>query len=287
MLHRLPRPPAPRRGRRRPPDDYFTEENVDRYLAAAAERGDRGARRLRARPPLHRRRSSIWEHPFWQRTGADDLDAYCEFVARHAAATRDRDGLRPRARGSDRQSARGPRLRLRGRLGPLPRRAAPSTTTASTSGRRDGDPDARLAPLLRDARRGGPDRALRHPRPPRPGQDLGARPAAARARPAPLLRARGRGDRREPASRSRSRPPACASRSASSIRPRVRRDVRRGGGGVRALLRRPRRPSRSATATTARSSSCDDLGVERDLPSSRRRERRLEPLGADAVERRG
>ena len=35
-----------------PPERYFTAENVDRYLAAAAAAGDRGAGRLRARLPL-------------------------------------------------------------------------------------------------------------------------------------------------------------------------------------------------------------------------------------------
>ena len=36
-----------------PPERYFTAENVDRYLAAAAGGRDRGARGLRARLPLH------------------------------------------------------------------------------------------------------------------------------------------------------------------------------------------------------------------------------------------
>ena len=37
-----------------PPERYFTAENVERYLEAAASRRDRGARRLRARLPLRR-----------------------------------------------------------------------------------------------------------------------------------------------------------------------------------------------------------------------------------------
>ena len=126
----------------------------------------------------------------------------------------------PGARGPDRQPAR---------------RAATSTTwsarsTSSAIGAVDDDdcdvwdggrrPRRGLAPLLRDARRGGPLRPLRHPRPPRPGQGLGRGPAAARARPALLLRARGRGDRRD---RHRGRGldrRAGASRSTSSTRRR-------------------------------------------------------------------
>ena len=61
-------------------DAYFTEENVERYLAAAQEAGIGRAGRLGARLPIRRRarRSGI------TRSGAqnaiDDLDAYCEFV---------------------------------------------------------------------------------------------------------------------------------------------------------------------------------------------------------------
>ena len=50
--HRLPRPPAPRRGRH-DRGAYFTEANVDRYLEAAAGAGIAELGRLRAHPPLH------------------------------------------------------------------------------------------------------------------------------------------------------------------------------------------------------------------------------------------
>src|SRR6188472_1377899 len=50
-------------------EEYFTEENVDRYLAAAAEHVFRFTQAL-----------DIWTHPYWERQARDDLDAYCEFV---------------------------------------------------------------------------------------------------------------------------------------------------------------------------------------------------------------
>ena len=101
---------------------YFTAENVERYLAAARERGieelgvSEHVYRFRAGArPLDATRSG-------SRTRVDDLDAYCEFVRRDAAAARDRVRLRPRRRGAHRGAARGARLRLRRRLGPLRRR---------------------------------------------------------------------------------------------------------------------------------------------------------------------
>ena len=86
----------------------------------------------------------------------------------------------------------GARLRLRDRLGALPPRGRGRHGRLRHLGlraQRRGD----LAALLRDARRGGAQRPVRHPRPPRPRQDVGRRAAAARGRPAPLLRARARG----------------------------------------------------------------------------------------------
>ena len=139
----------------------------------------------------------LWRHPFWEEQARDDLDAYCEFVARDAAAARDRGATSsPAPRTGPPALLDGARLRLRRRLGPLRRRrrrrprrlgrlgdaaATPTRSGAATSRR---SPRRPLGPL-------------RHPRPPRPGQGLGHGPAAARARPALLLRARGRGDRRE------------------------------------------------------------------------------------------
>jgi len=63
-----------------PPERYFTEENVDRYLAAADQAG---IEELGCAEHVYRFRQSlqVWRHPFWERWALDDLDAYCEFVA--------------------------------------------------------------------------------------------------------------------------------------------------------------------------------------------------------------
>jgi histidinol-phosphatase (PHP family) len=59
---------------------YFTTENVDRYLAAAAAAG---VEELGVSEHVYRFRQAldIWRHPFWEECAEDDLDAYCEFVA--------------------------------------------------------------------------------------------------------------------------------------------------------------------------------------------------------------
>ncbi len=67
------------------PDDVgtaaeaFTQENVDRYLAAASEHG---IGELGVSEHIYRFSAAleIWEHPFWRRYAHDDLDAYCAFV---------------------------------------------------------------------------------------------------------------------------------------------------------------------------------------------------------------
>lgn len=62
-----------------PAERFFTEENVDRYLAAAAEAG---IAELGVSEHIHRFTDAlaIWRHPFWEEQARDDLDAYCEFV---------------------------------------------------------------------------------------------------------------------------------------------------------------------------------------------------------------
>jgi histidinol-phosphatase (PHP family) len=62
-----------------PPSRFFTEENVDRYLAAAAEAG---IAELGVSEHVYRftQALEIWRHPFWEEQARDDLDAYCEFV---------------------------------------------------------------------------------------------------------------------------------------------------------------------------------------------------------------
>jgi histidinol-phosphatase (PHP family) len=62
-----------------PPERFFTAENVDRYLAAAAEAG---IEELGVSEHVYRFRQALelWRHPFWEEQARDDLDAYCEFV---------------------------------------------------------------------------------------------------------------------------------------------------------------------------------------------------------------
>ena len=143
-------------------------------------------------------------------------------------------------------------------------------------------PEAVWRALLRDAGGGGPQRAVRHPRAPGPGEDVGLEPAGARRRPAPLLRAGARGDRRD-----RDRGRGLDRRAAQA----GRRDLPVAGVPGRARSRRARRsrsratrtsPSTSATPTTARSSCSTALGV-RELAVFERRVRRLEPIGPMSV----
>jgi histidinol-phosphatase (PHP family) len=62
-----------------PPERYFTGENVDRYMAAAAAAG---VEELGVSEHVYRFRQALdlWRHPFWESNAQDDLDAYCEFV---------------------------------------------------------------------------------------------------------------------------------------------------------------------------------------------------------------
>lgn len=61
------------------PERFFTGENVDRYLAAAA---DAGIAELGVSEHVYRftQALELWRHPFWQEEAQDDLDAYCAFV---------------------------------------------------------------------------------------------------------------------------------------------------------------------------------------------------------------
>jgi histidinol-phosphatase (PHP family) len=62
-----------------PPERYFTAENVERFLAAAAAAG---IEELGVSEHVYRFRQALdlWRHPLWESNGKDDLDAYCEFV---------------------------------------------------------------------------------------------------------------------------------------------------------------------------------------------------------------
>ena len=201
-------------------------------------RRDRGARRLRARLPLHARRSTSGAIRFWEENAHDDLDAYCEFV-------------------------RGTSLRLGSSAtsSPAPRTAPPrcwrratsttwsarSTSSASRAVDHDGwdvwegggDPDEvwrRYFESLAECARSGLFDILAHP-------DLvkvwgGARPLPER-------------DLRffyEPAVEAIAESGIAVEVSTAGLRKPVgeiyparglRRDVRRGGGALRALLRCP------------------------------------------------
>jgi histidinol-phosphatase (PHP family) len=63
-----------------PPERYFTEENVHRYLEEAARRG---ISELGFSEHVYRFREAldIWRHPFWQECASDSLDEYVDFLA--------------------------------------------------------------------------------------------------------------------------------------------------------------------------------------------------------------
>lgn len=58
---------------------YFNEENVGRYLEAAAAAG---IEELGVSEHVYRFHQALdlWRHPLWIENAVDDLDAYCEFV---------------------------------------------------------------------------------------------------------------------------------------------------------------------------------------------------------------
>jgi histidinol-phosphatase (PHP family) len=61
------------------PNEYFTADNVERYLEAA---GEAGIEELGVSEHVHRFRQAlaVWDHPFWIQSARDDLAAYVEFV---------------------------------------------------------------------------------------------------------------------------------------------------------------------------------------------------------------
>jgi len=60
-------------------EEFFTSENVDRYLGAAREAG---IGELGVSEHVYRFTAAldVWRHPFWVDNATDDIDAYCEFV---------------------------------------------------------------------------------------------------------------------------------------------------------------------------------------------------------------
>ena len=217
---------------------YFTAENVERYLEAAAAAG---IEELGVSEHVYRfsQALDLWRHPLWVEHARDDLDAYCEFVRGDAAAARDRVRLRPRRRGPHRGAAGGARLRLRRRLGPLRRRATAVDHDGWDVWEGAGDPDEvwrRYFEALAECARSGLFDILAHP-------DLVK--VWGRARPLPE-----RDPRRfyEPAVEAIAESGIAVEVSTAGLRKPVgelypgaglRRDVRRGRRPVRALLRRP------------------------------------------------
>ena len=143
----------------------------------------------------------VWTHPWYRHWARDDLDAYCEFV-------REETDLRL---GIEADFLPGREDRLANLLDGRPW----DYVVGSLHFLRDEAVDLHAYPdweswdiwrsqrpregldaVLRDARRGGAQRPVRHPRPPRPREGLGGARAAPGGRPAPLLRARDGRDRR-------------------------------------------------------------------------------------------
>jgi len=60
--------------------EYFSQENVDRYLAAAEEHG---IEEIGVSEHIYRFTDAlaVWDQPYWREQARDDLGAYCEFVA--------------------------------------------------------------------------------------------------------------------------------------------------------------------------------------------------------------
>jgi len=60
-------------------EEHFTPANVERYRAAA---DDRGISELGVSEHVYRFRQAleVWRHPFWEQYAHDDLDSYCGFV---------------------------------------------------------------------------------------------------------------------------------------------------------------------------------------------------------------
>ena len=138
-------------------------------------------------------------------------------------------------------------------------------------------------PLLRDGRRerarSGLFDIIAHPD---LVKVLGAgAPAAARRRPAPLLRAGRRSDRRSRGSRSRSRRPGCASRPARSTRPRPCSRCASKRACRSPSRATPTAPGTSAPATSRRSSCSESSASASSRSSTSAGDVGLEPIGHD------
>ena len=258
-----------------PAERYFTAENVDRYLAAAAEAG---IEELGVSEHVYRftQALDLWRHPFWEEQARDDLDAYCEFVrgtplrlgieCDFVPGAEDRTAALLEARDFDYVvgsvhfvgDARG-RPRGLGRLGG--RAATPTRSGAATSRRSPSAP--------------APASSTSSPTPTwsRSGAAPGRCPSATRASSTSPR------SRRSPraGSRSRSRPPACASRSASSTRRAAFAEMCVEAGAAFALSSDAHLPEQVGFGYDRALEFLDGLGVG-EICVFEGRQRRLEPL---------
>ena len=247
---------------------YFTAENVERYLEAAAAAGIEEL--------------GVSEHVYRFRAGARPLAATRSGRERRATTstpTASSSAARRCGSGSSATSSPAPRSAPRRCW----RRATSTTSSArSTSSaratrgrprrlRRLGGrqrPRRGLAPLLRGARPTAPAPASSTSSPTPTWSRSGAGPGRCpSATCAPSTSPRSKRSSRA-GSRSRSRPPACASRSASSTRPAPSPSCASRRGCPSRSPPTPTCPSRSASATTGRIEFLDELGVG-EIASSR------------------
>ena len=262
------RPDAPRRGAG---DALHAGQ---RRALPRGRRRERGIAELGVSEHVHRFEQAleVWDHPFWREHAHDDLDDYCAFV-------RERD--RPAARASrptscpareDRiaEPARGARLDYVVGSVHFLGDGAVDMERLQRLGAAGAAPRS-LAALLRDARRGGAQRPVRHPRAPRPREDVGLA-----SRPLP------EGDLRryyEPALEAIAETGIAVEVSTAGLRkpvgeiypaPGVPRDVRSRRARPSRSRATPTGPRTSASATTMRS-SCSTRSASASCACSRTR----------------
>ena len=113
---------------------YFTAENVDRYLAAAAAKGI-GELGVSEHVYRFRQALELWQHPLWLENANDDLDEYCEFVPQRRCGWASSATSSPAPRRAPRRCwRRATSTTSSARSTSSATATPPSTTRASTSG---------------------------------------------------------------------------------------------------------------------------------------------------------
>ena len=264
----------------RPPERAaFTTENVERYLAAAEEAGIERARLLRARLPVHRRRSRSGatrsgrsrRATTWTPTASSCARPRCGSGSRSTSCPAREDRIANLLDGRDFDYVR--------RLGPLPRRPGRRRRRLRHLG--DGRrPRRGLAPLLRGARRGGRAAGCSTSSPTPTWSRCGAR-AGPRPERDPRFYY-------EPAVEAIAEAGIAVEVSTAGLRkpvgeiypaPAFAEMCVEAGAAVRPLLRRPRRPRDVGHAYETRGRRRCAAGGSSEIAVFERRERRLEPLG--------